>query len=470
MELRIEAVRKDFDLFPALHGVSLDIRSGELIALLGPSGSGKTTLLRLIAGLETPTAGRVFFGNEDASLKPVQDRQVGFVFQHYALFKHMTVADNIGFGLRVRPKAGRPPAAEIRRRALDLLELVQLPGLADRYPAQLSGGQRQRVALARALAIEPRVLLLDEPFGALDAQVRKDLRRWLREIHDRTGHTTVFVTHDQEEALELADRVVVMAQGRIEQVGTPDEVYDRPATPFVHGFIGESAALPVAIERGEVWFAGRPTGHPVLPPPPGRAGRGRRPEPRRPRRRRPPPRRRQAARPRSRRRPPRRDRAARRPPRPRPPRPRLPPESLAPLRPARRRGRRAGRRARDGVRRRPAPRRLPTGIEGRPGPRPRRRACRGFFTCWRRVRIAPEASGAAGPGVMLRGAGREVVRILAARMFANRTLAGRVARKAPAMAEHDARRADRSRKRGVVVGAFEPKVNRRRTTVIKTGP
>jgi sulfate transport system ATP-binding protein len=260
MDLRIEAVRKDFDRFPALHGVSLDIRSGELIALLGPSGSGKTTLLRLIAGLESPTEGRIFFGSEDASLKPVQERRIGFVFQHYALFKHMTVAENVGFGLRVRPKASRPPKAEIRRRALELLELVRLPGLADRHPSQLSGGQRQRVALARALAIEPRVLLLDEPFGALDAQVRKDLRRWLREIHDRTGHTTVFVTHDQEEALELADRVVVMSRGRIEQVGTPDEVYDRPATPFVHGFIGESTALPVRLEHGEVWFADRPTG------------------------------------------------------------------------------------------------------------------------------------------------------------------------------------------------------------------
>jgi sulfate transport system ATP-binding protein len=260
MELRIEKVRKDFDRFPALDGVSLDIRSGELIALLGPSGSGKTTLLRVIAGLERPSEGRVFFGAEDASLKPVQDRQVGFVFQHYALFRHMTVAENIGFGLKVRDRANRPPRAEIRRRALELLDLVQLKGLDDRYPTQLSGGQRQRVALARALAIEPRVLLLDEPFGALDAQVRKELRRWLREIHDRTGHTTVFVTHDQEEALELADRVVVMSKGRIEQVGSADEVYDHPASPFVHGFIGESSALPVIIANGEVWFADRATG------------------------------------------------------------------------------------------------------------------------------------------------------------------------------------------------------------------
>jgi sulfate transport system ATP-binding protein len=260
MEIRVEDVRKEFDRFPALEGVSVDIRSGELIALLGPSGSGKTTLLRLIAGLERPTGGRIFFGDEDASSKPVQERRVGFVFQHYALFRHMTVAENIGFGLRVRDRATRPQNAEIRRRAVGLLDLVQLEGLADRYPHQLSGGQRQRVALARALAIEPRVLLLDEPFGALDARVRKELRRWLRELHDRTGHTTVFVTHDQEEALELADRVAVMNRGRIEQLGTSDEIYDAPATPFVAGFIGENSALPVRIARGEVWFADRPIG------------------------------------------------------------------------------------------------------------------------------------------------------------------------------------------------------------------
>ena len=214
MEVRVANVRKEFDRFPALRDVSLDIRSGELIALLGPSGSGKTTLLRLIAGLERPTKGAIYFGDEDASLKTVQERNVGFVFQHYALFRHMTVADNIGFGLKVR-RTNRPADREIKRRASELLDLVQLSGLEKRYPAQLSGGQRQRVALARALAIQPRVLLLDEPFGALDAQVRRELRRWLREIHDKTGHTTVFVTHDQEEALELADRVVVMSQGRI---------------------------------------------------------------------------------------------------------------------------------------------------------------------------------------------------------------------------------------------------------------
>ncbi|MBC8716129.1 MULTISPECIES: sulfate/molybdate ABC transporter ATP-binding protein [Brucella/Ochrobactrum group] len=260
MEVRVAGVRKEFARFPALHNVSLDIRSGELIALLGPSGSGKTTLLRLIAGLEKPTEGAVYFGDEDASHKSVQERNVGFVFQHYALFRHMTVADNIGFGLKVRPSRTRPESAEIRRRALELLDLVQLKGLEGRYPSQLSGGQRQRVALARAMAIEPKVLLLDEPFGALDAQVRKELRRWLREIHDKTGHTTVFVTHDQDEALELADRVVVMSQGRIEQIGTPDEVYDNPNSAFVYGFIGESSTLPVRVENGEVWLADRNIG------------------------------------------------------------------------------------------------------------------------------------------------------------------------------------------------------------------
>jgi len=260
MEVRVAGVRKEFARFPALHNVSLDIRSGELIALLGPSGSGKTTLLRLIAGLETPTEGTIFFGDEDASQKSVQERNVGFVFQHYALFRHMTVADNIGFGLKVRPSATRPSSDAIRSRALELLDLVQLQGLEKRYPAQLSGGQRQRVALARAMAIEPKVLLLDEPFGALDALVRKELRRWLREIHDKTGHTTVFVTHDQDEALELADRVVVMSQGRIEQVGTPDEVYDNPNSPGVYGFIGESSTLPVRVEKGEVWLVDRNIG------------------------------------------------------------------------------------------------------------------------------------------------------------------------------------------------------------------
>lgn len=260
MEVRVKNVRKEFERFPALHDVSLDIRSGELIALLGPSGSGKTTLLRLIAGLDFPTEGAIFFGDEDASAKSVQERNIGFVFQHYALFRHMTVLENISFGLKVRPRATRPAKEEIRRRALELLDFVQLKGLQDRYPNQLSGGQRQRVALARALAIEPKVLLLDEPFGALDAQVRKGLRRWLRDIHDRTGHTTVFVTHDQEEALELADRVVVMSQGRIEQVGGPDEVYDSPSSAGVFSFIGESAQLPVSIENGQLYLQDRPLG------------------------------------------------------------------------------------------------------------------------------------------------------------------------------------------------------------------
>ena len=260
MELNIQNLHKEFNRFPALHDVSLHIRSRELIALLGPSGSGKTTLLRLIAGLDFPSKGSIRFGDEDASWKTVQERNVGFVFQHYALFRHMTVAENIGFGLKVRSSENGLSKAQIRKRSLELLDLVQLSGLENRYPAQLSGGQRQRVALARALAIEPRVLLLDEPFGALDAQVRRELRRWLREIHDTTGHTTVFVTHDQEEALELADRVVVLNHGRIEQIGTADEVYDAPNSPFVYGFIGESSSIPVRIARGEVWLHDRPTG------------------------------------------------------------------------------------------------------------------------------------------------------------------------------------------------------------------
>jgi sulfate/thiosulfate transport system ATP-binding protein len=238
MQIHIKAVSKNFGGFQALRNVDLDIRSGELIALLGPSGSGKTTLLRTIAGLENIDSGQILFGGEDASHLPVQGRRVGFVFQHYALFKHMTIGDNIAFGLRVRERRQRPAEAAIGKRVKELLELVQLPGLEQRYPSQLSGGQKQRVALARALAIEPRVLLLDEPFGALDAKVRKDLRRWLRELHDRTGYTTVFVTHDQEEALELADRIVVMNRGAIEQNGTVDEVYERPATPFVFDFLG----------------------------------------------------------------------------------------------------------------------------------------------------------------------------------------------------------------------------------------
>lgn len=256
MDVGIRNIRKEFRGALALEDVSLDIRSGELIALLGPSGSGKTTLLRLIAGLEFPTRGSIFFGGEDASMKTVRERHIGFVFQHYALFKHMTVADNIAFGLKIRRRDERPDREDIARRVAELLELVQLDGLEKRYPSQLSGGQRQRVALARALAIDPNVLLLDEPFGALDARVRKDLRRWLRDLHDRTGYTTVFVTHDQEEALELADRVVVMSEGAIEQVGTPDEVYEHPATPFVYGFLGTSNVVPALIKDGHVNLEG----------------------------------------------------------------------------------------------------------------------------------------------------------------------------------------------------------------------
>jgi sulfate transport system ATP-binding protein len=260
LDVTVENVVRTFGVTPALHGVSLKIAAGELVALLGPSGSGKTTLLRILGGLDFPTEGRVLFGDEDALLLPVQQRNVGFVFQSYALFRHMTVFDNVAFGLTVRGAARRPPKEEIARRVRELLQLVQLGDLEKRYPSQLSGGQRQRVALARALAIEPRILLLDEPFGALDAKVRKELRRWLRDIHDHTGHTTVFVTHDQEEALELADRVVVLNKGRIEQIGTPDEIYDEPATPFVAGFIGEVSAVPVTVESGRIFLDDRELG------------------------------------------------------------------------------------------------------------------------------------------------------------------------------------------------------------------
>ena len=256
MDISIQSIVKTYGVSPALHGIDLDIRSGELIGLLGPSGSGKTTLLRIIAGLETPTSGRVLFGADDTSGLSVQERRVGFVFQHYALFRHMNVADNIAYGLNVRPRRERPAASVIAKRVADLLDLVQLGGFAGRFPGQLSGGQRQRVALARALAVEPKVLLLDEPFGALDAKVRKDLRRWLREIHDRTGHTTVFVTHDQDEALELSDRIAVLEKGRLDQVGVPDDIYDRPATPFVFGFIGESSRLPATVSHGQILVEG----------------------------------------------------------------------------------------------------------------------------------------------------------------------------------------------------------------------
>lgn len=243
MGITVEHLYKRFGAFTALDDITLEIGQGELLALLGPSGSGKTTLLRVIAGLEHADGGRVLFEGGDATALPVQQRGVGFVFQHYALFKHMRVDQNIAFGLKVRRGKARWPRARIDARVRELLSLVQLQGLEKRYPAQLSGGQRQRVALARALAIEPKLLLLDEPFGALDAQVRRDLRRWLRQVHQATGVTTVFVTHDQEEALELADRVAILNQGRIEQLGTPAQVYDQPASPFVYGFVGQANRL-----------------------------------------------------------------------------------------------------------------------------------------------------------------------------------------------------------------------------------
>lgn len=238
MSIEINNISKNFGNFAALNNVNLNVPSGELVALLGPSGCGKTTLLRIIAGLENPDEGSILFNGEDSTDQNVRDRQVGFVFQHYALFRHMTVFENVAFGLRVRPKETRPSEQEIKRRVHELLNLVQLDWLADRYPPQLSGGQRQRIALARALAVEPKVLLLDEPFGALDAKVRKELRRWLRRLHDELHITSVFVTHDQEEALEVADRIVVMNKGKVEQIGTPQEVYEHPATPYVFNFLG----------------------------------------------------------------------------------------------------------------------------------------------------------------------------------------------------------------------------------------
>ena len=238
MSIEVKNIHKEFGNFKALDNVSLKFPSGELVALLGPSGCGKTTLLRIIAGLETADKGSVLLDGEDASCTHVRERQVGFVFQHYALFKHMTVFDNVAFGLRVKPKNERLSEEAIAKKVHELLNLVQLDWLHDRFPSQLSGGQRQRIALARALAVEPRVLLLDEPFGALDAKVRKELRRWLRKLHDELHITSIFVTHDQEEALEVADRVVLMNQGKVEQIGSPSEVYDHPKTPFVYGFLG----------------------------------------------------------------------------------------------------------------------------------------------------------------------------------------------------------------------------------------
>ena len=257
MSIELRNISKVFGQFQALRGVNLTVPDGQLVALLGPSGSGKTTLLRIIAGLETADArGRpeILFHQQDVAGTDVRRRGVGFVFQHYALFRHMNVFENIAFGLRVRPRASRPPEARIRQRVHDLLRLVQLEGLEGRFPSQLSGGQRQRVALARALAVEPKILLLDEPFGALDARVRQDLRRWLRKLHDEIHVTSVFVTHDQEEALEVADRVVVMNQGRIEQEGTPNEVFHNPASEFVMNFLGNVNLFHGRVEEGKAVF------------------------------------------------------------------------------------------------------------------------------------------------------------------------------------------------------------------------
>lgn len=259
MSIEIQGINKFFDKFQALHDINLTIPDGQLTALLGPSGSGKTTLLRIIAGLETPEQGRILFSGKDVTGLHVRDRRVGFVFQHYALFRHMTVAQNVAFGLDVLPRGERPARPEIRKRVQELLEMVQLEHLANRYPAQLSGGQKQRIALARAMAMKPEILLLDEPFGALDAKVRKELRRWLRSLHDELHFTSVFVTHDQEEALELSDQVVVMSNGRIEQVDTPLELYGRPDSRFVFEFLGQVNVLSGRIQdgvmrQGEAWI------------------------------------------------------------------------------------------------------------------------------------------------------------------------------------------------------------------------
>jgi sulfate transport system ATP-binding protein len=252
MSIEIDHIVKSFGNFRALDGVSLTLPRGELVALLGPSGCGKTTLLRIIAGLESADDGRILLDGKDATDKHVRERHVGFVFQHYALFRHMSVFENVAFGLRVQPRKKRPAEAEIRRRVNELLDLVQLGWLKDRFPAQLSGGQRQRIALARALAVEPQVLLLDEPFGALDAKVRKELRRWLRRLHDELHISSVFVTHDQEEALEVADRVVLMNRGKIEQIGTPRQIYEDPASSFAYSFIGNVNAFRGRVEGGYV--------------------------------------------------------------------------------------------------------------------------------------------------------------------------------------------------------------------------
>jgi len=251
LSIQVDHVTKRFGSFTVLNDVSLHVQTGELIALLGPSGCGKTTLLRILAGLERPDEGKILLHGNEVTDRQITDRRVGFVFQHYALFRHMTVSENVSFGLRVLPHAQRPSPEQIQKKVDELLALVQLQAMADRYPNQLSGGQRQRVALARALAVEPKMLLLDEPFGALDTKVRKELRRWLRRLHDELHITSILVTHDQEEALEAADRVVVMHQGHIEQTGTPEEVYEHPATPFVYRFLGDVNVFHGRISHGE---------------------------------------------------------------------------------------------------------------------------------------------------------------------------------------------------------------------------
>jgi sulfate/thiosulfate transport system ATP-binding protein len=261
MSISVRGIRKSFGDYEALDNVDLEIPDGQLVALLGPSGSGKTTLLRIIAGLEFADCGTVQFDGNDISDRSVRERHVGFVFQHYALFRHMTVFENIAFGLRVRPRQLRPSEQKIREKVNELLSLIQLQNQAGRYPSQLSGGQRQRVALARALAVEPSVLLLDEPFGSLDAKVRQELRRWLRQLHDEAHITSVFVTHDQEEALEVADLVAVMNQGRIEQVGSPEEVYNRPATPFVYNFLGNVNIFHGRVDEGKTYIHASDTGN-----------------------------------------------------------------------------------------------------------------------------------------------------------------------------------------------------------------
>lgn len=263
MSIEIQGVTKTFGNFKALKGIDLKIETGELVALLGPSGSGKTTLLRIIAGLETPDDGSVSFHGEDALNQKIQERGVGFVFQHYALFRHMSVFENVAFGLRVKSRKDRPANSQIEQKVHELLKLVQLESMGNRLPTELSGGQRQRVALARALAIEPKMLLLDEPFGALDAKVRKELRGWLRRLHDELHITSVFVTHDVEEALELADRVVVMNEGKIEQVGKPEEVYHDPTNPFVYHFLGSVNLFHCRIEDGNAYIGNTPV---PLPP------------------------------------------------------------------------------------------------------------------------------------------------------------------------------------------------------------